>query len=63
MKNDVRPGRTLGITLLAIAAPLCLAANYINSFDAGTMDRHWKLVQPNAGVLPAQASGDACATS
>lgn len=58
MKNVFRPGRTLGIALLAMAAPLCLAANYINTFDAGTMDRHWKLVQPVAGLLPAQASGE-----
>jgi hypothetical protein len=58
MKNDVRPGRTLGITLLAVAAPLCLAASYINNFDADVMDRHWKSAQSGARALPAQASGE-----
>ena len=58
MKNVPCIGRTLGITLLAIAAPLCLAANYINNFDADVMDRHWKLATSGANAMPAQASGE-----
>jgi len=58
MNNLFHSGRTLGITLLAVAAPLCLAASYINNFDADVMDRHWKSAQSGARALPAQASGE-----
>ena len=58
MNNLFHSGRTLGITLLAVAAPLCLAASYINNFDADVMDRHWKSAQSSARALPAQASGE-----
>jgi hypothetical protein len=58
MNNLFHSGRTLGITLLAVAAPLCLASSYINNFDADVMDRHWKSAQSGARALPAQASGE-----
>jgi hypothetical protein len=58
MNNLFHSGRTLGITLLAVAAPLCLAASYINNFDVDVMDRHWKSAQSSARALPAQASGE-----